>query len=118
MFSGPCTWAIESATGKSNGVTQLGGDFAGNVCAACLSAPVHQLYGFTVTTPELRDLSATEKQKRMVQFLKDQYLVTENGKTRLSKVVPRDLFMRSMYVAVAYTMYSTLERTLVKMWPK
>ena len=24
------------------------------VCAACLSAPVHQLYGYTVTTPELR----------------------------------------------------------------
>ena len=24
------------------------------VLAACLSAPVHQLYGYTVTTPELR----------------------------------------------------------------
>lgn len=118
MFCTPCTFAIESATGKSNGLTQLGGDFAGNVCAACLSAPVHQLYGFTVTTPELRELSGSEQRARMVQFLKDQYLETKDGRTRLTKTVPRDLFMRSMYVAVAYTMYSSLERTLVKMWPK
>jgi len=118
MFCTPCTFVIEKAAGTSNGLTQLGGDFAGNVCAACLSAPVHQLYGFTVTTPELATLSGSEQRERMVQFLKDQYLETKDGRTRLSSVVPRDLFMRSMYVAVAYTMYSTLERTLVKMWPK
>jgi hypothetical protein len=118
MFCSPCTWAIERATGKSNGLTQLGGDFAGNVMAACLSAPVHQLYGFTVTTPELQSMSGSEKKDRMIQFLKEQYLETRNGKTRLSSVVPRDLFMRSMYVAVAYTMYGTLERTLVQNWPK
>jgi len=116
LFCQPCTWAIETATGKSNAMTTLGGDFAGNVCAACLSAPVHQLYGFTVTTPELADLPSAEKRARAVQFLKNQYLVP--GTSRLSPVVPRDLFMRSMYVAVAYTMYSTLERTLVASWPR
>lgn len=118
MFCKPCTWAIEQASGKSNGLTQLGGDFTGNVCAACLSAPVHQLYGFTVTTPELGNMSGSEQRQRMVKFLKDQYLETKDGRTRLSKVVPRDLFMRSMYVAVAYTMYSSLERSLVANWPK
>lgn len=118
MFCTPCTYLIESASGKSNALTQLGGDFSGNVCAACLSAPVHQLYGFTVTTPELRDLAGAEKRARMIQFLKDQYLETKDGRTRLTKTVPRDLFMRSMYVAVAYTMYSSLERALVKNWPK
>lgn len=118
LFSGPSTWLVEKAAGTSNGLTQLGGDFGGNVLAACLSAPVHQLYGFTVTTPELSALSGADKRARMIQFLKDQYLVEKNGSTRLSSVVPRDLFMRSMYVAVAYTMYSTMERTMVKMWPK
>jgi len=119
MFCSPCTNLIESISGKSNGLTQLGGDFSGNVIAACLSAPVHQLYGFTVTTPELWDMSGAEKRARMIQFLKDQYLIkTESGGTRLSSVVPRDLFMRSMYVAVAYTMYSTLERALIAKWPK
>ncbi|CAK0817036.1 unnamed protein product [Prorocentrum cordatum] len=116
IFAQPCTWAVEKATGKSNAMTTLGGDFVGNVCAACLSAPVHQLYGFTVTTPELADLPSAERRARAVQFLKDQYLLP--GTSRLSPVVPRDLFMRSMYVAVAYTMYSTLERTLVAKWPR
>jgi len=116
LFCQPCTSAIEAATGRSNAMTTLAGDFSGNVLAACLSAPVHQLYGFTVTTPELADLPSSERRARAVQFLKDQYLVPGTG--RLSPVVPRDLFMRSMYVAVAYTMYSTLERTLVANWPR
>lgn len=117
MFCTPCTMAIEKISGNSNAFTTLGGDFAGNVCAACLSAPVHQLYGFTVTTPELSSMGMTEKKDRMIQFLKDQYLETKGERTRLSSVVPRDLFMRSMYVAVAYTMYSSLERGLVANWP-
>lgn len=115
MFCGPCTRAVESATGKKNGLTQLGGDFLGNVGGACLTAPIHQLYGFSVTTPELATMSASQKQARLMQFLKDQYLTPSGG---LSKIVPRDLFMRSMYVAVAYTMFSTIERTLISVWPK
>jgi hypothetical protein len=118
VFCTPCSWALEKATGQSNSWTTLGGDFGGNVISACMTAPVHQLYGFTVTTPELQTLSGAEKRARMIQFLKDQYLVTENGRTRLSSSVPRDLFMRAAYVATLYTMYSTLERTLIRMWPK
>lgn len=118
MFCTPCTILIEKASGRSNGLTTLAGDFSGNVCAACLSAPVHQLYGFTVTTPELQSVSGAERRARWLKFLQDQYLETKDGRTRLSSVVPRDLFMRSMYVAVAYTMYSSVERALVKYWPK
>lgn len=116
MFCQPCTSVIEKAAGKSNALTTLAGDFSGNVMAACLSAPVHQCFGFTVTTPELGAMPMAERQQRLVQFLKDQYLDPSTG--RLSSVVPRDLFMRSMYVAVAYTMYSSLERALVANWPK
>lgn len=118
MFCAPCTYAIEKAAGQSNGLTTLLGDFSGNVCAACLSAPVHQLYGFTVSTPELATMTGSEKRARWLRFLQDQYLETKDGRTRLTPTVPRDLFMRSMYVAVAYTMYSTVERTLVKYWPR
>lgn len=118
MFCTPCTQVIEQATGKKNALTTLAGDFSGNVCAACLSAPVHQLYGYTVTTPELGNLPWDQQRDRMVQFLKAQYTETKDGRTRLSSVVPRDLFMRSMYVAVGYTMYSSLERGLVANWPK
>lgn len=114
IFCKPCTWALEKASGTSNNLTTLGGDFAGNVVSAGMTAPVHQLYGFVVTTPELQSLSGGEKRSRMMQFLKDQYLV--DG--RLSKNVPRDLFMRAAYVATLYTMFSTLERTLIRVWPK
>lgn len=118
LFCGPCTYAVETATGKKNALTQLGGDFLGNVGGACFTAPIHQLYGFTVTTPELATMSGSEVRARSVQFLKESYLVTEGGKTRLSAKVPRDLFMRSMYIAVAYTMFSTIERSLIAVWPK
>jgi len=114
MFCHPCTVAIEAVSGKSNSMTQLMGDFVGNVIAACMTAPIHQLYGFVVTSPELSDLGLSEKRGRCMQFLRDQYLI--NG--RLSSTVPRDLFMRSAYVATLYTMYVTLERALINNWPK
>jgi len=116
IFCTPCTKVIEGATGKSNGLTTLAGDFSGNVMAACLSAPIGQMFGYTVTTPELANMSLSEQKTAMTDYLKRQYLDKNTGK--LSSVVPRDLFMRSMYVAVAYTMYSSLERTLVANWPK
>jgi len=118
IFCTPCTWAVEKLAGTSSAVTTLAGDFAGNICGACLTAPVHQLYGFTVTTPEMATLSSSQKMERMKGFLKDQYTETVNGRVRLSSVVPRDLFMRSAYIATAYTLYSTLEKTLVKNWPR
>lgn len=118
IFSPICTSAIEKATGKSTALTQLGGDFSGNVISACMTAPVHQVYGFVVTTPELGQMAMAQKKDRIVQFLKDQYLVIEGGRTRLSTTIPRDLFMRSAYVATLFTMYVTLERTLVNNWPK
>jgi hypothetical protein len=118
VFCMPCTWALEKVSGTSNHLTTLGGDFGGNVVSACMTAPVHQLYGFVVTTPELQEMSGAEKRSRMIQFLKEQYTVEEAGKRRLSGNVPRDLFMRAAYVATLYTMYSTLERTLIRMWPK
>jgi len=118
LFCLPCTWGIEKAVGSSNPMTTLAGDFAGNVISAGMTAPVHQLYGFAVTTPELAHMSGAEKRSRMIQFLRDQYLVTEGGKTRLSATVPRDLSMRAAYVATLYTMYSTLERYIIQQWPK
>lgn len=118
LFCTPCTMAVEKVTGQSNGMTGLAGDFGGNILGACVTAPVHQLYGFTVTTPEMATLSSGEKIERMKGFLRDQYTETKEGKVRLSSVVPRDLLMRSAYIATAYTLYSTLEKTLVKNWPK
>lgn len=118
VFCIPCEWVLEKSTGRSDEFTKTLGSFGGNVVSACLTAPVHQLYGFTVTTPELQTMAGAESRARMIQFLKDQYLITDNGKTRLASGVARDMTMRAMYVATLYTMFSSIERTLVANWPK
>lgn len=119
MFCTPAEMAIETVTGTKNEFTALAGSFSGNVLSACMTAPVHQLYAFTATTPELATLSSSEQVARMQSYLKETYFVTDAaGKSSLKATVGRDMFMRSMYVAVAYTMFSTIERTLVKLWPK
>mmetsp|Transcript_87363 Transcript_87363/g.151254 ORF Transcript_87363/g.151254 Transcript_87363/m.151254 type:complete len:269 (+) Transcript_87363:89-895(+) len=114
MFCTPATAAIEKVTGAKNEATTLAGSFAGNVLAACLTAPVHQCYNFTVSTPELQTMSSAEQLEKMKGFLTESYF--EAGK--LKPTVGRDMFMRSMYVAVAYTMFSTIERACVAFWPK
>eukprot|EP00927_Polykrikos_kofoidii_P014535 TRINITY_DN16394_c0_g1_i1.p1 TRINITY_DN16394_c0_g1~~TRINITY_DN16394_c0_g1_i1.p1 ORF type:complete len:271 (-),score=27.05 TRINITY_DN16394_c0_g1_i1:183-995(-) len=119
MFCTPCHYAIETVSGKRNAWTTLLGDFSGNVAAACLTAPVHQTYNFTVSTPELWTMNSADKRARYTEFLKDTYTeIGANGTRKISSVLPRDLFMRSMYVAVAFTMYSTLERALIANWPR
>jgi len=118
MFCTPCTNVIESLTGTKTEGTQIAGSFCGNVVSACMTAPVHQMYGYTVSTPELAKLSTGEQLGALKQFMLDQYTVVSNGKRSIGATVPRDLFMRSMYVAVMYTMFSTGERQLVKNWPR
>eukprot|EP00933_Yihiella_yeosuensis_P055129 TRINITY_DN53808_c0_g1_i1.p1 TRINITY_DN53808_c0_g1~~TRINITY_DN53808_c0_g1_i1.p1 ORF type:complete len:282 (-),score=28.79 TRINITY_DN53808_c0_g1_i1:149-970(-) len=118
VFCKPCTLLIEKASGQSNAATQVGGDLMSNVISACLSAPISQLWAFTVTTPEISKLSSSEKRSRMIQFLKDQYLETKDGRTRLSRVVRRDLFMRSMYIGILQTMYVGVERSCISFWAR
>lgn len=117
-FCEPCTQFLEKATGKRNALISFGGDLMGNVGGACLSAPVHQAYGFAVTTPELKSLAPKEKFNRFMQFFKDQYLETKGGSIRLSSRLPRDLFMRSMYIGFLLGGYTTIERTMINNWPQ
>lgn len=118
VFCTPCEWVLEKATGRQDEFTKTAGSFGGNCLSACMTAPVHQLYSYVVTTPELATMSGADKRARMIEFLKDQYLVTENGKTRLASGIARDMTMRAMYVATLYTMFSSIERTLVAYWPR
>lgn len=118
VFCTPCEFVIEKATGQSNEATKVASSFVGNVLSACLTAPVHQLYAFCVTEPELPTLSSSEAAERMKNYLKDSYTITENGKTSLKPTIGRDMTLRSMYVATLYTIYSSLERTIIAYWPK
>merc|ERR1719478_1483732 len=96
--------------GTKNPTVTLVSDLAANICAACITAPIHMTYQYSATTPELWDKPSSEQVQEMKTFLKNQYF--PGG--RLSPVVGRDMFLRSLYIATAYTMYLQIERAAVK----
>lgn len=109
----PISNAIEKVAGKKTGTVTLVSDLAANICAACMTAPIHMLYQYTATTPELWDKSSGEQVQEWKKFLNKQYF--PGGK--LSSTVARDLFLRSLYIATAYTMFVNIERSAVRYWP-
>lgn len=110
----PIAEGIEKLAGSKSTAVAFISDLAANIVAACITAPIHMLYQYTATTPEIWDLPRSEKGQAMKTFLSDQYF--PGGK--LSTTLPRDLFLRSLYIATAYTMYLQIEKGAVKYWPK
>jgi len=89
-----------------------------NIAAAGLTFPIHQLFNFTVATPEMWDKPQAEQFQMMKQYLTKQYLVDNgSGGKQLSPILIRDFGLRSMYIATAYTMYINFERACVANWP-
>lgn len=113
VINEPVATAIEKIAGKKTPTVTLVSDLSANICAACMTMPLHMLYQYTATTPELWDKPSNEQFKEMQGFLKNQYF--PNG--RLSSVIIRDACLRSLYIATAYTMYIQIERAAVKHWP-
>lgn len=113
MINEPIANSIEKMAGSKTPSVELASDMAANVCAACMSMPLHMLYSYVATTPELWEKPMGEQGKEMTKFLRNQYF--PNG--RLSPVILRDAFLRSLYIATAYTMYMQIERAAVKHWP-
>mmetsp|Transcript_13393 Transcript_13393/g.39120 ORF Transcript_13393/g.39120 Transcript_13393/m.39120 type:complete len:311 (+) Transcript_13393:33-965(+) len=94
-----------------------------------ISAPIHQLFNFLVTTPEAVRMPAREKVGLARRFLCQQYFVplprqmmlsAELGKEpprqeyswRISGVAARDLGMRSLYITCVFTLFMSIERSL------
>merc|ERR550514_1021461 len=74
----PITKSLESVSGqKSAGIT-LAGDFLSNIAAAGLTFPIHQLFNYTVSTPEMWDGDSAKKMQMAKDYLTRQYLV-DNG---------------------------------------
>lgn len=110
----PISNAIEKLAGKSTVVT-LASDMTANCVSASITMPMHMLYQFVITSgPELWEKPRAEQNAACMKFLKDAYF--PGGK--LSSVIARDLFLRSGYIATAYTMYVNIERAAIANWPK
>jgi hypothetical protein len=115
----PITKSLEKITGTQSGAITLAGDFLSNIAAAGLTFPIHQLFNYTVTTPEMWDKPQGEQFQMMKEYLTKQYLVeSPSGGKQLSPILIRDFGLRSLYIAGAYTMYINIERTLVANWPQ
>merc|ERR1719301_402938 len=111
----PITSVLEKAAGvepKSNGGITLAGDFLSNIAAAGLTFPIHQLFNYTVSTPEMWEAPQSEKIQMAKNYLAKQYLVDNGSGTgkQLSPILLRDFGLRSIYIAGAYTMYINIER--------
>jgi hypothetical protein len=115
----PITKSLEKATGlKDNAGVTLAGDFLSNIAAAGLTFPIHQLFNYTVSTPELWEKSSAERIQMSKDYLARQYLVDKpGGGKQLSPILLRDFGLRSLYIAGAYTMYINFERACIANWP-
>ena len=88
------------------------GDLVANILVSAASAPLHQLYGWSVTT-RVAHGSATPFVPAAVAFLQSQYLTPSGG---LSSVAGRDMVLRVIYNASIFTLYGFIERGLVQLW--
>lgn len=114
----PITKGLETLTGTKGPSISLAGDFMANIVASCFSVPMGQLYNYLAVTPDAWDQPLGQRIKLSQQFFSDTYLTTsEGGGRRLSPVLMRDFGLRSIYIAIGYTMFVNFERQVVKHWP-
>lgn len=114
IINEPYSQAFRSAFGKGP-KTDFFGDLAANVTGACMSMPCNQLFAYTATSPHLWNLSTADYFAECKAYLGRQYFLPDG---RVSSVIVRDMGLRSMYMASAYTLFATIEKALIKNWPK
>lgn len=94
----------------------LFGDIIAMLGAACMTAPLNQLYNFAVTSPTYREAAGPAGWfKEALGFLDRSYLLRDNTGAfyGLTPTLGRDLFLRCMYVANLYLCFSLIERVCV-----
>lgn len=117
VVSGKIAMILERSMGPGQ-LTSILGDLIANIFAGCISMPLHQLYSYTVATMSMWHLSYGEYLRALLSYLSGQYFTTtSSGYRTISTLMVRDLALRSIYVMVAFTSFTTIERNLVKYWP-
>lgn len=102
---------------SSDKVKRTAGDFLGSMFSGVLSTPFNQMFNFLVTSPTAAAMSRGERMHYMKEFLRGQYFVRNaDGKLRPSRIMMRDIALRSMYSMGLFGIYATIERSLVDIW--
>jgi len=120
IFSGPCQAGIRKLAGSrlTEGMLQFFGDFTASMGAAVCSAPLNQLYNFSVTSMAFMAAGMFERADLSLSFLFTQYSLRDldGHVVGLSPTLGRDLVMRCAYVATLYAMFGAIERIFTSMW--
>mmetsp|Transcript_48649 Transcript_48649/g.141804 ORF Transcript_48649/g.141804 Transcript_48649/m.141804 type:complete len:306 (-) Transcript_48649:162-1079(-) len=99
-------------------------DMSCSMAVSVVTAPIHQLFNFMVTTPNVASMPRRGRVKLAKEFLQRQYLVAKKPTGpgiavqytwRISRIAARDFAMRTAYVSTLFTMYMSIERTLVSL---
>ncbi len=117
VFSKPVRTQLDSSfPSASDKVKRTASDFLGSIISGILSTPFNQMFNFFATS-NAHQLSRIERMRMAKEFLKGQYFVrTESGAIRPSRIMMRDMALRSIYSMGLFGIYATFERSLVDVW--
>ena len=117
VFSKPVRAELDKAfPNASDKVKRTASDFLGSLISGILSTPFNQMFNFFATS-DAHNLTRMERIKMAKEFLKGQYFVkTETGGIRPSRIMMRDIALRSIYSMGLFGIYATFERSLVDYW--
>ncbi|CAJ1371813.1 unnamed protein product [Effrenium voratum] len=104
-------------------------DVMASLGCCTITAPVHQLFNFLVTTPEAKSMNFSERATVARRFLREQYFVElpreemitadlskslpeQKYSWRISPVALRDFGMRSVYITTVMSVFMAMERAL------
>jgi len=117
IFNSPCQdFLARKFPDASPALHVAAGDLIANCASSAVSTPLHQLYQFMVTKRQADKSLRSEPVASMCkQFLSQQYLMPCG---RISSVAARDVVLRVLYCGSLLSMYASVERAAVALWPK
>lgn len=116
VLSDPVTGVARKVTAAvklnpGEGACRIVGDFGSSLIVGCLSLPFNQSFYFCATSKEIEQANSVLARKDLViNFLRQQWITESGG---VSKILLRDLTIRSCYIACMFTLFAGVERTLM-----
>jgi len=87
------------------------GDFGSSIIVGAISMPFSQTFYFSCSSKEVQEAQSLLARKDLIlKFLRSQWL-TEQG--TISRVLARDLVIRSTYIGCMFTLFAGVERTML-----
>lgn len=94
-----------------DGVCKVAGDFLSSLACGAGSLPFNQAFYFSNTSKEMQEAkSLSSRRVLVISFLRSQYFTGSGG---VSRILARDMAIRSSYIGVLFTLFAGVERVVV-----